>query len=83
MDSYFLDKVAKFHLDFETIHPFCDGNGRMGRVLMNFQLLALGLPRVIIRNKEKKPTIRLLMITTINNKQNRWEKLWRWLCWNH
>jgi len=52
--SYFADKIAKFHLDFETVHPFCDGNGRMGRVIINHQLSRIGFPNIIIRDKEKR-----------------------------
>ena len=50
LDSYFLDRIARFHLDFEVIHPFCDGNGRVGRVIINAHLQKLALPPLIIRN---------------------------------
>jgi Fic family protein len=52
-DGYFLDNIAHFHAEFETIHPFGDGNGRLGRVLINQQLQAVGLPPIIIQSKTK------------------------------
>ena len=43
-------REAKFHIIFERIHPFNDGNGRTGRILMNYNLLKQGIAPVLITN---------------------------------
>lgn len=49
-----IELVSQFHCIFERIHPFFDGNGRVGRLLMNHTLSRKGYPLVIIQNKNKK-----------------------------
>ena len=40
--SNIVERIARFHLTFENIHPFCDGNGRIGRVANNYLLIREG-----------------------------------------
>ncbi len=44
--------LARIHTLFESIHPFEDGNGRVGRILMNFLGVSQGLPAIIIKGIE-------------------------------
>ncbi len=52
--------AALFHHSFINIHPFDDGNGRTGRLLMNFILMQYGYPPVIIKTEDKKNYYRAL-----------------------
>ena len=48
-DISIVKKIAKFHLGFEYIHPFVDGNGRIGRVLNNYLLIREGFVPINIK----------------------------------
>ncbi|MCL2061517.1 MAG: Fic family protein [Firmicutes bacterium] len=45
--------LAAHHIDFERIHPFFDGNGRTGRLLLNYELLQMGLPPLNITMSDR------------------------------
>lgn len=49
------EKIVKdHHVQYEAIHPFVDGNGRTGRILMNWQRIKLGLPINIIHEGKEQ-----------------------------
>ncbi len=49
----FFNFLAKQHVLFETIHPFDDGNGRTGRIILNYFLVSAGYPPVILKGDEE------------------------------
>ena len=44
-----ITKLARFHIEFESIHPFIDGNGRTGRLLVNLEFMKAGFPPIDIK----------------------------------
>ena len=48
-EEHIVTKLARFHIEFEGIHPFIDGNGRTGRLLVNLELMKAGYPPIYIK----------------------------------
>ena len=53
LDRPLPEELARLHDDFERVHPFIDGNGRAGRLLLNLILVRLGYPPVIIFKRQR------------------------------
>ena len=53
MKQHPIEKAALFHLRFEGIHPFIDGNGRTGRLILNLMLMQYGLPPVNVKYSDR------------------------------
>jgi excisionase family DNA binding protein len=52
--KHIIEKAALFHLIFEGIHPFIDGNGRTGRLILNLMLMQAGYPPVNVKFTDRK-----------------------------
>jgi Fic family protein len=54
------EELAVSHCEFERIHPFLDGNGRVGRLVLNLMLVRMGYPPAIIYKNQRGAYLRAL-----------------------
>lgn len=53
-NRHIIETAALFHLSFEGIHPFIDGNGRTGRLILNLMLMQAGYPPINVKFADRK-----------------------------
>lgn len=53
-EKHIIEAVAEFHLRFEGVHPFIDGNGRTGRLILNLELIKAGLLPINIKFAQRR-----------------------------
>jgi hypothetical protein len=59
-DEHVLVYLARMHNGFERIHPFRDGNGRVGRLILNLMLVRNGYPPAVIRKRARTSYLRAM-----------------------
>ena len=59
-DPFLPERLAAVHADFEQVHPFLDGNGRTGRLLVNLLLVRSGYPPIVLRSRQRRAYLRAL-----------------------
>lgn len=69
------EKIATEHLEFERVHPFEDGNGRTGRLLINYELLKNDLPPIVIPKENRTEYFKYLADENVNGLADFFDKL--------
>ena len=65
-----IERAAMFHLKFEGIHPFVDGNGRTGRFILNLMLMQAGYPPINVKYSDRKRYYEMFDCYYRDNDQN-------------
>jgi Fic family protein len=73
--QHIVQRIAQFHLMFEYIHPFVDGNGRIGRVLNNYLLLREGFVPINIKVVDRQKYYEALKAFDASGKTKLMEEL--------
>lgn len=84
LNTITLENIIDFHYKFESIHPFSDGNGRIGRIIMYKECLKNNIMPFIVLDEDKSYYMRelkeykndkMLLIDTIKNEQDKYNSI--------